>query len=135
MSISGILDCHIESETVDGDTFYICVQKYLLPHIMPLNATNPHSVVIMDNASIHHIDGVVEMIQSVGALVLFLPPYSPDYNPIEEAFSKVKTLVKEYKANLEMEEMNLEDILLAEFSSITKEDCVHWIQHCGIYYM
>ncbi len=98
---------------MDGDVFYMCVQKYVLPHLMPYNGTNPHSVVIMDNASIHHVDGVVQMIQGVGALVIFLPPYSPDYNPIEEAFSKVKALVKGYETDLEMEEMDLEDIVLA----------------------
>ena len=54
----------------------------------------------MDNASIHHIDGIVDMITSIGALVIFLPPYSPDYNPIEEAFSKVKTLIKAYESDL-----------------------------------
>ncbi len=133
MSARGILDCHIETDTVDGDAFYTCVQKCLLPHLMPFDGTNPHSVVIMDNASIHHVDGVVEMIQSVGALVIFLPPYSPDYNPIEEAFSKVKTLVKQYEADLEMEQMDLEDIVLAAFSSITTEDCTHWIEDCSIY--
>ena len=42
------------------------------------------------------------MIKGVGAMVIFLPPYSPDYNPIEEAFSKVKTLVKQYESDLEM---------------------------------
>ena len=111
----------------------MCVQKYLLPHLMPFNGVNPHSVLIMDNASIHHVNEVVEMIQGVGAMVIFLPPYSPDYNPIEEAFSKVKTLVKEYESNLEMDNMDVEDIVLSAFSSITNDDCMHWTQDCGIY--
>ena len=109
MSIFGIIDCHIECGSVDGDQFYICVQKYLLPH----------SVVVMDNASIHHVNEVLEMIQRVGAMVIFLPPYSPDYNPIEEAFSKVKTLVKQYESDLEMNSMDIQDIVLSAFSSIT----------------
>ena len=46
---------------------------------------------MLDNAVIHHIDGIKTMIEEVGALVLFLPPYSPDYNQIEEAFGKVVT--------------------------------------------
>ena len=54
---------------------------------MPFDGHNPHSVVILDNCSIHHIPEIVHMIQEVGALVHFLPPYSPDLNPIEEAFS------------------------------------------------
>ena len=60
---------------------------------------------IIDNCSIHHIPGVVEMIQEVGALVHFLPPYSPDYNPIEEAFSKVKTTLR----TMDREAESLED--------------------------
>ena len=120
MSVFGIIDCHIENGSVDGDQFYMCVQKYLLPHLMPFNGTNPHSVVIMDNASIHHVNEVVEnlMIQRVGAMVIFLLPYSPDYNPIEEAFSKVKTLVKEYESNLEMDSMDIEDIVLSALNLV-----------------
>jgi transposase len=55
----------------------------------------------MDNASIHHVDGIMDLITGVGALLIFLPPYSPDYNPIEEAFSKVKTLIKAYEEEME----------------------------------
>lgn len=58
---------------------------------MPFNGVNPHSVVIMDNCAIHNVDGIVKSIHDVGALVHFLPPYSPDFQPIEETFSKVKT--------------------------------------------
>jgi len=53
-----------------------------------------HSVVVMDNCSIHHISEIVQMIEEVGAIVHFLPPYSPDLMPIEMAFSKVKTSLK-----------------------------------------
>ena len=54
---------------------------------MTVNGVNPHSVLVMDNCSIHHVNTTV---YEVGALVHFLPPYSPDDYPIEEAFSKVK---------------------------------------------
>ena len=80
--------------TADGDTFYEFVQTHLLPHLMPFNGINPHSVVILDNCAIHHIAEIEKMIQEIGALVHFLPPYSPDFNPIEETFSKVKTKLK-----------------------------------------
>ena len=49
----------------------------------------------MDNASIHHVEEVVDMIRASGALIRFLPPYSPDLNPIEEAFSKVKSFLRD----------------------------------------
>ena len=103
MSVDGILDCHIEEGSVNGDVFFSTIQKLLVPHVMPYNGTNPHSVIVLDNASIHHIDGVVEMLHSLGTLVLFLPPYSPDYNPIEEAFSKLKSQIKEYELDMEMQ--------------------------------
>ena len=102
-----------------------------MPHVMPFDGINPHSVVIMDNASIHHVDGIVQMIQDAGALVLFLPPYSPDQNPIEEAFSKVKS--KSYEMDPSMEHMELEDIMLTGFCKITSDDCQNWVSHCKIY--
>ena len=49
---------------------------------------------MMDNASIHHVDRVVRSIPNTGALIRFLPPYSPDYNPLEESFSKVKSFIR-----------------------------------------
>ena len=100
LSSSGIIDCRIKDGPVDGDQFYLCMQRYLLPHLMPFDGKNPHSVVIMDNVSIHYVDEVVQMIQGVGATIIFLPPYSPDYNPIEEAFSKVKTVIKDYESSI-----------------------------------
>lgn len=57
---------------------------------LPFNGFNPLSVVLLDNASIHHTTRPVELIQSVGALVHYLPPYSPDLNPIEEMFQKLR---------------------------------------------
>ena len=67
--------------------FTAFVQTHLLPQLMPYNGTNPHSVVIMDNCSIHHVPEVIKSVQDVGALIRFLPPYSPDFDPIEETFS------------------------------------------------
>ena len=69
----------------------LCAQFYLQP---PCSKTSSYAtVVIMDNASIHHVDGIVNMIEEVGAMVMFLPPYSPDFNPIEALFSKLKNQV------------------------------------------
>ena len=108
-----MLDCYTVEGTLDADTFYDFIQR-LLKLLMPFNGVNPHSVVILDNASVHHVQGIVEMINEVGALVLFLPPYSPDFNPIEEAFSRLKALIKVYEMeHLEMEHLDLEDIVLA----------------------
>ena len=91
MSVNGLIDVSNVKGTTDGDTFYDFVQKHLLPQLLPFNGINPRSVVVMDNCSVHHIEETVSMIEEVGALVHFLPPYSPDLNPIEECFSKVKS--------------------------------------------
>ncbi len=133
LSAQGILDCKIVRGTVDGCTFASVLERYLMPHVLPFDGVNPHSVVIMDNASIHHVDGIVQMIQDAGAIVLFLPPYSPDYNPIEEAFSKVKILIKSYEMDPSMEHLELEDIVMTAFCKITSADCQNWIHHCKIY--
>ena len=85
MSANGILDVKTHKGTSNGDTFYDFVQTHLIPHVMPFNGTNPHSVVVLDNCSIHYCEEVVATLRDVGTLVHFLPPYSPDYNPIEEA--------------------------------------------------
>ena len=69
-------------------------------HLM--ECMNARSVVILDNASIHHVDGVVDLIESTGALVFFLPPYSPDLNAIEEAFSKLKITLRAIEALLDI---------------------------------
>ena len=61
-----------------------------LPVLLPFTGENEKSVVIMDNAVIHHMQLVIEAINSVGALVRFLPRYSPDFNPIELVFAKIK---------------------------------------------
>ena len=62
----------------------------MVPKLQLYNGSNPHSVVVMDNCSIHHVLEVVTSITDVGALVHFLSPYSPNLAPIEEAFSKVE---------------------------------------------
>ena len=75
---------------MNTDAFVSFVENALLPVLQPFNGSNPRSIVIMDNASIHHVDRVCQLIESTGAIIRFLPPYSPDMNPLEEVFSKVR---------------------------------------------
>ena len=60
------MDCKVVKGTVDGDLFYDVLQSALLPHLMPFNGVNPLRIVILDNASIYHADGIVKMINQVG---------------------------------------------------------------------
>ena len=87
----------------------------------------------MDNASIHHVDGIVDMIEQVGAMVMFLPPYSPDFNPIEALFSKLKKTIKQFEQELEADEMDLETIVYSSYCHITPQDCRNWITAAEIY--
>ena len=132
MSIEGILDVHVTTGTSNGDTFCRFIEKCVLPYLQPFNGINPHSILVMDNCSIHHVQEVVELIEGVGAMLHFLPPYSPDLNPIELTFSKVKTAIKDLE--LSENSSDVETIMLSAFASITQQDCIDWISHTGVYY-
>ena len=96
LTYRGIEDVYIAEGNVNADIFLNFVQRCLLPILLPFDGgDNPRSVVILDNASIHHVETVTRLISATGALVRFLPPYSPDLNPIEEAFSKVKSYLRD----------------------------------------
>ena len=94
LTVEGIQDSYITSQNIDAEKFEDFVDKCLVPCLIPFNGANPNSVVIADNASIYHVDRIVQIIQTVGALVHFLPPYSPDLNPMEEGFSKIKGILE-----------------------------------------
>jgi transposase len=73
---------------INGEIFLAYVQQHLAP------ALKPGDIVIMDNLSSHKVAGVQEAIEAAGASLMFLPPYSPDFNPIEQVFSKLKALLR-----------------------------------------
>jgi len=132
MSILGIVAIKVTRDTVDGDAFYDFICVSLLPKIMPFNGINPNSVLILDNCSVHHVTEAQEALGDCGVMTHYLPPYSPDYNPIELLFSKVKYKIKSMEA--EMQAINdLETIVLAAFATVTPADCESWINSIGIY--
>jgi len=73
---------------INGDAFQAYVEQVLAPEL------SPGDVVIMDNLSSHKRQKVRETIEATGAQLVFLPPYSPDFNPIENAFAKLKALLR-----------------------------------------
>ena len=95
MDINGVVCVHNTTGSLNGNAFCEFLECSLLTQLLPFDGVNPRSVVFLDNASIHHVSRAVYLIHSVGALVHFLPAYSPDLNPIEELFSKVKSVLKE----------------------------------------
>ena len=133
MTVNGILDLQIVRGSVNGEILIDFIHRVLLPYLMPFNGENPNSVVLLDNCSVHHVEGVVEPMQEMGTIVHFLPPYSPDLTPIELLFSKVKSLI--HAMEMEMNALNdIDTIALAAFSCITSDDCKSWISTIfGIY--
>ena len=125
LTVSKMLCYELHEQNVDGDTFYLFVQRTLLPTLLPFNGYNPNSVAIMDNCGVSE---VIELIHSVGAIVVFLPPYSPDFTPIEQMFSKIKNFVREHETVFEAA---TNKVLSATFDSVTEQDCFGWYKDCG----
>ena len=130
MSTQGMLDYRLAQGGVDAIAFREFVEKCLLRHVMPFDRINPHSIIIMDNASIHHTGDSIELIESMGVLVLFVPPYSPDLNAIEEAFSSIKSYLKANEEVLQ-ESNDIEKVVAEAFASVPPENCQAWIKDSG----
>ena len=90
----GILDVEMTPKSVNGEMFCDFVRGTLIPNMLPFDGLNPTSIVVMDNCSIHHVAEVKSMLDDAGILLIYLPPYRPDLNPIEEAFRYVKGYLK-----------------------------------------
>jgi len=107
---------------VDGAVFLTYVREVLAPTL------SVGDIVVLDNLGAHKVAGVAEAIAACGAKVEYLPPYSPDYNPIEQCWSKLKTALRKAKARTrEALEAALKEALL----QITKTDVRAWFAHCG----
>ena len=130
LTTDGIEDVYIVEGNVNGEIFLGFIQRCLLNIIKPFDGSNPKSVVVFDNASIHHLSTVIDIITAAGAIVRFLPPYSPDLNPIEEAFSKVKAYLRDNQHAYQSTQ-SPRVIVASAFTTITKENCVSYIKHAG----
>lgn len=87
----GILFSRVFQGTTDSVVYEDFIEQ-LLHHCRPY--PEPHSVLIMDNASFHHSERIKEMCRDAGVILVYLPPYSPDLNPIEEFFAELKAFIK-----------------------------------------
>jgi transposase len=92
MSLSGMVATMTIEAATDANIFLACVEQVLS------SVLKPRDVVVMDNLSSHKVDGVRESIEKARAELLYLPPYSPDLNPIEKAWAKLKQLLRSAKA-------------------------------------
>jgi transposase len=107
---------------LDGEAWRIYVTEILLPTL------RPGDIVLLDNLSTHQLADVAELVSTVGARLEFLPPYSPDFNPIEKCWSKIKTYLRKVKARTYEE---LVSALKEALATITEADLRAWIEFCG----
>ena len=107
---------------MDGELFLAWVEQFLCPTLQT------GDIVILDNLSSHKVDGVQQAIAAVGALALYLPPYSPDLNPIEKLFSKLKTLLRK-AAKRSTEELwkKIGELL----NTVTSSECANYFASSG----
>lgn len=110
---------------INGELFLSWVTQHLVPTL------DRGDIVVMDNLSAHKVAGVREAIETVGARVLYLPPYSPDLNPIELIFSKFKWLLKSAAARTVETLWSVCGELLDRFS---EKECRNCFRHCGYRY-
>lgn len=118
----GSTTCMTIEGAVNGEVFRVYVRDILLPTL------RPGDVLVMDNLSTHKDRESLEMLKQAGVEVRFLPAYSPDYNPIEMMWSKVKALLR--KAEARDGETLLQAIGNA-LGRVTEKDATHWFAHCG----
>jgi transposase len=118
----GIVAPLVLDGAVDGPAFLAYVEQLLAP------ALQPGDVLVMDNLGSHKVAGVREAVEARGASLLYLPPYSPDLNPIEMAFAKLKTLLR-------AEATRTVEALWAAVGRVlacfTPAECARYLAHCG----
>ena len=107
---------------MDGEVFLAYVQQFLAP------ALRPGDTVIIDNLSSHKVAGIREAIEAVGASLRYLPSYSPDLNPIEQVFAKLKALLRSAACRTVEALWTKIGSVLTQF---TAQECAAYIAHCG----
>jgi transposase len=120
--LDGSTACMTIDGPTDTDVFHAYVREVLCP------ALRPGDIVIMDNLSPHKQPKTLALIAAAKASVLFLPAYSPDLNPIEMMWSKIKALLRKAEARTHPD---LLDAITRALRAITPQDAINWFAHCG----
>lgn len=122
LAVDGFLGGLEVEGTVNGDVFEVFVEQVLVPYL------RPGHIVIWDNVSFHRRDSLRELIEAQGATVKFLPAYSPEFNPIEECWSKLKAWLRKQAART-IE--TLQEAITEAIQHITSKDVEGWFRHAG----
>ena len=119
---TGILAPLVLDGPMTGLAFRAYVEQCLAP------ALAPGDVVVLDNLAAHKVDGVRQAIAAAGASILYLPPYSPDLNPIEQLFAKLKALLRQAAARTKDQLWSIMGRLL---DACPTTECSNYLRHCG----
>ena len=122
LSLQGLGESLILDGSANAEVFEISVEQILAPSLQP------GQMVIMDNLSIHKGKKVRQLIEAQGCQLLFLPASSPDLSPIEEAFSKVKAVLRRIGARTREA---LQEALEYALPTVSASDASGWFSHCG----
>jgi len=125
LRVSGLSAPLVVDGAINGDVFKAYVEQQLAPTL------HPGEIVILDNLNSHKVAGVREAIESRGAQLVYLPPYSPDLNPIELVFSKFKWLLRSAGERTVTGLWELCGRLLDQFPA---SECANYFRHCGYRY-
>lgn len=106
----------------NGEIFLEFIKKCLCPVLQARH------VVVMDNVAFHKVSGVKEAVELTGAKLIYLPPYSPDLNPIEQMWSKIKTCLRKESARTVSK---FASSIKIAFTNIEESDLKNWYGHCG----
>jgi transposase len=122
MGLRGLVAALTVEGAVDAEVFNAYAERVLGPRL------RRGDVVVLDNLTAHRASRIEEVAEARGAQVLWLPPYSPDYSPIEPCWSKIKAYLRGAKARTREA---LEKALTAALGLVTKADIRGWFKHCG----
>jgi transposase len=122
MDLYGMGEAMCVEGATDAEAFEVYVEHFLAPTL------KEGQVVVLDNLGAHRPRKIRELIELRGAELVFLPAYPPDLNPIEEAFSKIKNVLRKFAARTREA---LIEAIAGALSTITPRDAAGWFDHCG----
>lgn len=122
IALKGIVGAMNFKGGTDTLAFQTYIEKVLVPNLWP------GACVVMDNFSSHKVTGIKEAIESVGAHLIYLSPYSPDFSPIENCWSKIKDFLRSIAARTYED---LDKAITEAFETVNLSDILGWFKHCG----
>jgi transposase len=122
LRLEGLIAPFVFDGPINAVAFEAYVEQFLVPEL------KPEDIVVMDNLSSHKRPQIAAMIEAAGASLLYLPPYSPDFNPIELAFAKLKAFLRAIRPRT-FEQVC--ELIAAALGLFMPDECANYVRHCG----